>query len=146
MKKAAQIARDNLLRHQLTPSVYRQKKEELKVVERQIGALRVRANDLRVELHIGQPRKVKQHGCGRPSRYTMSDHGLIRFLERVKGIDIERLREIATPSKVIWAMNEGLNHIVVDGMVYIINDRCVVSVMTPEMYQTDPHEQLQGRE
>lgn len=83
-------------------------------------------------------------------RVRVSDHAVLRYLERVHGIDIEVLRrEIG--AQVDRARDAvplvGMNGAVIDGMVYRLVDDTVVTVMhhsRPERGQ-DGEQSIEGR-
>jgi len=58
----------------------------------------------------------------------VSDHALVRYAERVQGVDLgPRRRDIAR--RVAAAADAGANAVVIDGWRYVIEDRVVVTVM-----------------
>lgn len=62
------------------------------------------------------------------SPYTVTDHAVVRFLERVKGMDIDAVRaEIA--EKASTALELGASGAVVDGFSYKIAGGRVATVM-----------------
>lgn len=57
----------------------------------------------------------------------VTDHAVLRYLERVKGIDIEAVR--AELGHVVdKAIEMGAGATIVDGVKYVLRDRCVVTV------------------
>lgn len=62
------------------------------------------------------------------SRIPVSDHAMLRYLERVQGLDIERLRrEIG--ARVDHAAAQGACGIIIDGFSYKIEDGVVTTVL-----------------
>jgi hypothetical protein len=64
---------------------------------------------------------------------TVTDHALIRWLERVHGVDVDRFREYIA-SLTQDAINLGATSIQIDGFLYVLNParRSVVTIFTPE--------------
>ncbi len=59
----------------------------------------------------------------------VSDHAVLRFLERVKGVDIEAIRnEILTPERKDL-MRSGCTAIKCDGYMLMINNYTVITVI-----------------
>lgn len=59
---------------------------------------------------------------------SVTDHAVVRYLDRVAGIDIERIRR-GIRRKVKHAVNSGAKAITVDGFSYRIEGRRIVSVV-----------------
>jgi len=79
-------------------------------------------------------------------RIRVSDHALVRFLERAGGFDIETLRgaiEASLSRAVMAAGKIGTNDVVVaaDGLRYVVTNNTVVTILDAEtMPFTDgPH-------
>jgi hypothetical protein len=61
-------------------------------------------------------------------RAYVSDHALLRYIERVRGIDIDRLRgELA--DKVQGAVNLGAASYAVDGVTFRLIDNRIVTII-----------------
>lgn len=63
----------------------------------------------------------------------ISDHALVRFLERAGGVDFEPFRlalaqGLARGLGAARAMGAGEVHIVMDGLVYVVRDGMLVTV------------------
>jgi len=59
----------------------------------------------------------------------VSDHALVRYLERAKNVDIEALRrEILTPERES-AIRSGARKIKVDNISFIVRDQVVVTTI-----------------
>jgi hypothetical protein len=67
---------------------------------------------------------------------TVSDHALVRWMERVNKIELQEFRD-AIASVVETAMDAGATSICVGGFTYTINPktRTVITVLAPEMRQ-----------
>lgn len=67
------------------------------------------------------------------SDIRITDHALVRFLERVEGIDLDPLREeiVALTRE---AINAGASGITINGFLYNVDpkSRAVVTIYTPE--------------
>lgn len=62
------------------------------------------------------------------SRVSVSDHAVLRYFERVQGIDIERIRrEIG--ARVDHAAEQGACGIIIDGFSYRIADNTVTTIL-----------------
>jgi hypothetical protein len=61
---------------------------------------------------------------------TVSDHALLRYLQRVKGVDLDAIRaEILSPT-MRAAIQAGASAVNINGHLYAIrNDGCVVTVL-----------------
>ncbi len=76
------------------------------------------------------------------SRVRVSDHALLRFLERVGGMDIEAVRSSLAASlerSQVAADSVGLTEhvILADGMMYLVRDAMVVTIL----HKTNPRAQ-----
>lgn len=61
------------------------------------------------------------------SRHPVSDHAVLRYLERVEGVDIERLRRMIG-RQVDQAVEMGANRLNHDGFAYVLADGVVVTI------------------
>jgi hypothetical protein len=62
----------------------------------------------------------------------VSDHALLRYLERVKGVDVEAIKaEIMTP-ETIAAIKAGASAVNVNGCRMPIKDGCIATVLAKE--------------
>lgn len=59
--------------------------------------------------------------------HTISDHAVLRYLERVKGMDIAGLRE-DIGRRVDRGVSLGASAVVIDGFVFQIVNKVVVTV------------------
>lgn len=63
---------------------------------------------------------------------TVTDHALVRFLERVMGLDVEAVRaKIAATPGLAQAAAMGARQISIDGFTYSIVDRNTVATIQP---------------
>lgn len=61
-------------------------------------------------------------------KLQVTDHALVRYLERVKGIDTNRLRSSILTPKLCDAASAGASAIQLDGMIYCIKGNQLVTV------------------
>lgn len=59
----------------------------------------------------------------------VTDHAVLRYLQRVKGIDIDAVRD-ELGRVVDKAIEMGAGAAVVDGVKYVLNDRTIVTCST----------------
>lgn len=69
-----------------------------------------------------------------PAYIRVTDHALVRFLQRVGGLDIEAVREALTTSlKRAQVVADGVGkrnyNVLADGIVYVVRDGVVVTVL-----------------
>lgn len=74
----------------------------------------------------------------------VSDHALIRFLERAGGFDVEQLRlsighSLTRAMLVCDKIGTSDAVITVDGLRYVVTNGVVVTVLLAEMQPTNPH-------
>lgn len=62
------------------------------------------------------------------SRTHVTDHALLRYLERVQGVDIERIRR-TIGARVDHAVAQGACGIIIDGFSYRIENNTVTTVL-----------------
>jgi hypothetical protein len=62
----------------------------------------------------------------------VTDHAVLRYLERVKGIDIEAVR-LEVGHVVDRAVEMGAGAAIVDGVRYVLNERTIVTVTPVKM-------------
>jgi hypothetical protein len=71
-------------------------------------------------------------------KLTISDHAVLRYLERVGGFDIDRLRRSMT-DKIRAVHVPGANRVTIDGIVFTVRDHEDRSVITTTMSNTKNH-------
>ncbi len=59
----------------------------------------------------------------------LSDHALIRYLERVWGIDMDTVREEILTPPVVDAIRAGASSVRVNGAMLIVENKCVVTAL-----------------
>lgn len=60
-------------------------------------------------------------------RHSVSDHALVRYLERVEGIDMDALRrEIGARVDRAADGHDGMSSVIIDGFRYLLSDEAVV--------------------
>lgn len=60
----------------------------------------------------------------------VSDHAVLRFLERVRGLDVEAVRaEILTP-EIAMAIKAGAVAVTIKGLRFPVKEGCIVTVLT----------------
>lgn len=92
-------------------------------IELQLGHLKANLNEITTEL------AKRRRPAPEP---RLSDHALLRYLERIKGVDVEGARrEIMTPS-VIEAIKAMATSVIVNGAKFLVRDGCVVTIMEAE--------------
>lgn len=74
-------------------------------------------------------------------RLRVSDHALLRFFQRVGGMDIEGVRSALETSfqraaDAAAAMGGGDHYIMADGMMYLVRDAVVITVLDECAVQT----------
>jgi DNA-directed RNA polymerase len=60
--------------------------------------------------------------------HVMSDHALVRYIERVLGGDIKAMKDKATPKIVKEAVNTGATSVVHEGVTYVIKQGKIVTI------------------
>jgi hypothetical protein len=89
-----------------------------------IADLRARLVDIRAELS----RRLKPSPEPR-----VSDHALLRYVERVMGIDVEAIRSDILTDGVKAALRTGATGITVNGVKMVAKDGVVVTVLADDM-------------
>lgn len=67
-----------------------------------------------------KPSKLRKH---------VTDHAIVRYVERVHGIDLDEIREAILADGVYDAVCAGVSGIKKDGVEYVLADRRVVTVI-----------------
>jgi hypothetical protein len=68
----------------------------------------------------------------------LSDHALLRFIERVHGIDTKVIRERILSPTVIEAIKAGASAVTVDGLKMKVVDNTIVTVYEPAPVRNNP--------
>ena len=109
--------------------------EEIKTRRKQIREARKKWEFARQELHkedqsLARAEKIAKKGRKlRPIDVRISDHALVRWLERVHGVDIDKLRELVLTKKQIDMVRTGAHKIKTDRYIFIIENNTVVTVL-----------------
>ncbi len=59
----------------------------------------------------------------------LSDHALLRYLERVWGIDMDTVREEILTPQVVDAIRAGASSVRVNGAMLVVEDRVIVTAL-----------------
>lgn len=59
----------------------------------------------------------------------VSDHAVIRFLERKYGISFEDIRSEILTENIKQAIRLGATSVKIDGMQFVVKDRCIVTAV-----------------
>lgn len=68
-------------------------------------------------------------------RPHVTDHAVLRFLERVHGVDVEAARRHIA-GRCTNGNSKGAVGVLADGVRYVIRNSCVVTVLLPHMPQS----------
>jgi hypothetical protein len=63
----------------------------------------------------------------------ISDHALMRYIERVYGLDIEAIRTEVMSDSIVAALKTGASAVTVKGVKMLVKDGVIVTVVTDEM-------------
>lgn len=99
-------------------------------LESSISGLERQIADLRAE--FGQVRNELAKRLRPTPEPRLSDHALMRFIERVFGVDFEAMRaEILNPN-IVAAIKAGASAVTVRGVKMLVKDNTIVTVVTDE--------------
>jgi hypothetical protein len=113
---------------QMTVSGLQQESERL---ERLLGETETAIGDLRARL--GQVRVELQRRLRPSPEPRVSDHALLRYIERVYGVDVDAARsEIMTPA-IVTALKSGASAVTVKGIRMVAKEGVIVTVTTDAM-------------
>lgn len=62
-------------------------------------------------------------------RFRVTDHAVIRYLERVQGIDVEAIRREISEVVAVAEAHPGASGVVLNGMRYKIRNGAVTTIM-----------------
>ena len=112
-------------------------KEELRLAQRtlkrikeqkaQLTAQQVKLNDEQREVKK-RVTDMTQALSEKNRRPKITDHALIRYLERVYGFDLEQVREDLMTDDVKSAIKMGAKSVKVDGYTLVVKDYAVVTI------------------
>lgn len=76
----------------------------------------------------------------------MSEHALLRYIERVYGVDVEAVRaEVMSPA-IVAALKTGATAVTVKGVKMLAKDGTIVTVVTDEMKNSGKHKRTREYE
>ena len=95
-------------------------------IEVSIGKIESQLGDFRARLQMIRSEIAKRLRPAPEPR--LSDHALLRYLERIKGVDVASARaEIMTPT-VIASIKAKASAVVVNGARFVVKDNCLVTI------------------
>lgn len=99
-------------------------------LEHHVGELRKQSTDVEAKL-VALKAEYAKRTAPRPAA-TVSDHALLRYMERVLELDIDGLRENILGDTLLDAMAAGAKSVTIDGVKYEFKGNVVTTIMTPE--------------
>ncbi len=121
-----------------------QLQQESARLESAIGAMERSLADLRASFGTVRSELAKRLRPAPEPR--CSEHALLRFIERVHGIDVEAVRaSIMTPG-IVAALKGGVTAITVQGVKMHCKDGVIVTVVTNEMKNEGKHKRTHAHE
>lgn len=70
----------------------------------------------------------------------ISDHAMLRILERFEGLDLEKIRRDILTDRIIDALKAGATAITIDGMRFVVRDRTIVTAVPKPEKRKLPNE------
>ena len=119
---------------QVKPNKYLAKRAELTRLQREAQAIKRRINLLEVELNGQKPRRIVSESAGQ-SELPVTDHAVVRYLERVHGLSLDPLRKKILTAEVERAIAQGEDYAYSGDFVFPIIKKRVVTVLTKEMVE-----------
>lgn len=114
-----------------------QLQQESTRLERLIGDAERTVADLRAQ--FGEVRTTLAARLRPSPEPRCSEHALLRYIERTRGINIEAIRaEIMTPG-IVEALKSGVTAVTVKGVRMVCKDGVIVTVTTDEMKNAGKH-------
>ena len=106
-------------------------KEELKQVTKQIEDLSLETSAMQKRIaHLRARQTELTVLLNKPKeKITLSDHALVRYLERKYGFDFTQYREEILTESVISSIKSGAQSITVDGMKMKVEGKVIVTVI-----------------
>lgn len=100
-------------------------------------AVRLRASQERIKRALRMREDGHVAPGGQPAPWKVVDHAVVRYLERVKGIDMNLIRQEIRDmvDKGIAEERTGDDVILCDGYVVLTSERKITTVLTQEMYE-----------
>lgn len=90
---------------------------------------RVKYGQRTLSLMENEHAKIVQSLATKKKDISVSDHALIRYLERKCGFDFDRYRDDMLTPTVIRAIKAGADSVSVDNMKYYIKDNVIVTAI-----------------
>jgi len=104
--------------------------EAVQALGKQVTYLECQLGEMRAQLQAYSTELAKRRRPAPEPR--LSDHALLRYLERVKGVDVDGAkREIMTPT-VIAAIKAMATTVIVNGARLLVKDGTIVTIMEAE--------------
>ena len=100
-------------------------KSEKHSLGNQLAELNTRASELKL-----QRDKIIAENKRKNDKITVSDHAIIRYLERVMGYDIENIRERILSDPVRDSIKLGANSVKTAEATFVVHDNVIVTVKT----------------
>lgn len=75
-----------------------------------------------------------------------SEHALLRYIERTRGIDVDAIRAEIMSDSIVAALKAGVTAITVKGVRMVCKDGVVVTVTTDEMKNAGKHKRTRPYE
>lgn len=88
--------------------------------ERDLAAARTELQEVQAEIRKKTAPKPKP---------TISEHALLRFIERVLGFDVESIRRRVMTEGVVSAMEKGATAVTIEGVRFIVRNNTIVTTV-----------------
>lgn len=72
------------------------------------------------------------------SEPRLSDHALLRFIERVLGVDLDQLRERLLSPAIVEAIKAGATEIIAGEVTFVVDGVIIVTTLGPGQLPTRP--------
>jgi len=95
-------------------------RQKLADIDRQIGRARQELSDIEA-----QTKKLDV-------KPAVTDHAVVRYLERLYGFDFENIRNEILSDKMLGAMNFGASGLKVDGGRFVLDGKKVITFITKD--------------
>lgn len=106
-------------------------------VDRDIAANRAKARSLDHDLRELEER-IKICRENKEQNIILTDHALLRYIERKYNIDIDKMRDEIMQPNVISAIKCGAKSIETDGIKFVFDKRTIVTALLPYMNGKHP--------
>ena len=78
-------------------------------------------------------------------KYRVTDHAVMRYLERVKGVDFGEIRKQIMTDELARAIAAGAQTVKIGNAVYTIKNQCVITVTTHEPFNSSPAQRKKAK-